>query len=979
MKRLFTFLLFLFLAVGAKAQTSFPSYFNWCQTGNVPALLSGLSSTNTLQGSYPACTVTVYLAGTQTVATIYSNSTGTAKANPFTANTDGSYSFFAATGFYDVKMSGGNNGGFPSPGFFTIPSVTLGSTSGGGGGGGGTILGTTTANLGVGAANALNTLAPVPEVNYKTTSGNTAFACQEDQNRGDWDVRCTRNGTNWATNPSQALINTIQAAVCARIGGGPLPIIHIPAGTYTIGGNISLPPGVDVEGTGSSEYGSETVLNTSDPTKAMFTHVGSQVFTCNGVPTTVNQGGGELGNLTLNGGGITSPNDVGLINNTGGATNEYIHNISFTGFGGPGRILGAGANGQNSRGSHIFFAADLGWYMFSGAYNTSGFTDTGAHCAMELYDLDSRWDHLEGTGYIPTSDLGYYNRYNLIGACFGGGGPNNWIKDSYIQFFPRNIYVANVNNGGQLIEGNRLDYSWWESISITAGTFVTNNLIQGFDTSPTLNPANFATNPGGVTTDANAAAIKVYQPFGLGSVIEPNSIGAGNYAQWPVYNVWSSTNTLNGATTTIDLPGATPGTIGGQIGGDSGAGNVGADVVRSMRQTTSGNHANTGPTIHFQGFAHTYLNDTSATNYTGADGIFPDTYVTVDIRSTNDTITAGSAVTLCGGVSSINSGIHWFYTYDTTIIKEVCPSSGSGTGTIAGSGTVGKIPIFVTNSTTIGNSHLDETTNPGYDTFIQGLFINDGTSFGGGNSWTEGNVPTGVVGPAAGKDVTYADVVAHWMLFNPNNTSWYAYTGVLNSTPFTSGNCVQATGPYTMATVSAPCGTGGGGGTGNFAATTAGTAAASQLLLQYVGGVGKLQAYSANNTAVGSFTLQLSTADGTTTNSFPMQCTSTGCTFNTPSFFTATLRPNQTITTVNCSTSGTVTFAQPFAGTAYRSANAHLAACVGTASYTYPNGFTYAPFVSGSATAAVSSATTTVLSINAASSTTGFVKVEEQD
>jgi len=53
-------------------------------------------------------TVTIYVAGTATVATIYSDNGVTAQANPFTTTIDGVVSFYAANGVYDIvyKKSG---------------------------------------------------------------------------------------------------------------------------------------------------------------------------------------------------------------------------------------------------------------------------------------------------------------------------------------------------------------------------------------------------------------------------------------------------------------------------------------------------------------------------------------------------------------------------------------------------------------------------------------------------------------------------------------------------------------------------------------------------------------------------------------------------------------------------------------------------------------------------------------------------------
>jgi hypothetical protein len=100
-----------FCALGARAQTA--SIQNHCYLGGTQAKTSGLPSTNYLQGIVPSCTVTVYLTGTQTKATIYADSSSTPLANPFTANIKtavdpGGWIFWASTSqLYDVVLSGG--------------------------------------------------------------------------------------------------------------------------------------------------------------------------------------------------------------------------------------------------------------------------------------------------------------------------------------------------------------------------------------------------------------------------------------------------------------------------------------------------------------------------------------------------------------------------------------------------------------------------------------------------------------------------------------------------------------------------------------------------------------------------------------------------------------------------------------------------------------------------------------------------------
>jgi len=109
----------------------------FCQTGAQNVVTQGLNSTTHVQRSYPSCTVAVYLTGTTTLATIYSDPLSTPLANPFTANTDGSFGFWAApsansSGCYDVTISGGNPGDqLSAP--FTFAGVCLGVGGGGGG------------------------------------------------------------------------------------------------------------------------------------------------------------------------------------------------------------------------------------------------------------------------------------------------------------------------------------------------------------------------------------------------------------------------------------------------------------------------------------------------------------------------------------------------------------------------------------------------------------------------------------------------------------------------------------------------------------------------------------------------------------------------------------------------------------------------------------------------------------------------------
>ena len=148
----------LIIALPVSAQT----VQNHCYVGGTKTAVSGINSTNYQLGIIPACTVTVYLTGTQTLATIYTAGGG-ALLNPFTANTSasldpGGWIFTASSGQgLDIVMSGG--GGNPScttaPNCYTSP-VTLTDVFPSGGGGGG--------------------VTPAPPLGSNQIAGNTGLA-----------------------------------------------------------------------------------------------------------------------------------------------------------------------------------------------------------------------------------------------------------------------------------------------------------------------------------------------------------------------------------------------------------------------------------------------------------------------------------------------------------------------------------------------------------------------------------------------------------------------------------------------------------------------------------------------------------------------------------------------------------------------------------------------------------------------------------
>jgi hypothetical protein len=181
----------------------------YCEKGGQTVTVFGLVSTTTVQRSYASCTVTVYATGGTTLSTLYSDNSGTSKANPFTADTDGYWSFYAADGRYDVKFSGG---GIATP--FTRSDFLLGGS--GSGGGGITSLG--------GLTGATQTF--VNDTNVTMTSATTAHTL-------GWTglLAVARGGTGAATFTANGVVfGSGTSALGVTAAGAAYQPLRVPAG-----------------------------------------------------------------------------------------------------------------------------------------------------------------------------------------------------------------------------------------------------------------------------------------------------------------------------------------------------------------------------------------------------------------------------------------------------------------------------------------------------------------------------------------------------------------------------------------------------------------------------------------------------------------------------------------------------------------------------------------------------------------------------
>jgi hypothetical protein len=226
------------LAVCPLAHSQFFAVSGNCELPGQAALTSGLAQSGTqplttgspttgsgVIASFPQCQVTVYPANSNIPvpsANIHSDSTGDPLGNPFTANEDGSWVFYAAQACYDVVLSSGTTPASKMP----APKTLSGKCAGQGTGTGGTVtnVGNGTGITG-GPITGSGTLSITPSFRLPQTCSNGQVPTW-DSATSLFDI-CTSAGTGTVTSIANG----------TGLTGGPIT----GTGTLAIAGSYQLP------------------------------------------------------------------------------------------------------------------------------------------------------------------------------------------------------------------------------------------------------------------------------------------------------------------------------------------------------------------------------------------------------------------------------------------------------------------------------------------------------------------------------------------------------------------------------------------------------------------------------------------------------------------------------------------------------------------------------------------------------------------
>lgn len=490
------------------AFAQYPNAQGWCEDGAQNVITSGLTSSSTVQGSFPQCTVTISIHGGG-LATIYSNDSGTPLANPFTANTNGQWQFFALTGAYDIALSGA---GFPTT--ITYLEVNIGF---GGGGGGGSVASVSCTGLTplYTCAVANPTTNPAISFGLSNAAGNTIFG------------NCS--GVTGA--PSYcAITSAMLPSGPATIGGSiASPQVAFGSGANTISGSnaltwsgsaLSLTGSLLFPGTGSGSGSISVAAAAGTPCTIL-------------LPTTSPSAGQFLSSAAPSTGNCqsswaTPSTAVTGCTTTGGVAFEN----------GTANTLGCG--------STLVLTTAFGQQLtMTGA--SAGFVVNSAGSTTELSNMGS------GGGWAITSSLTGIE--NLLTNGAGGGITTG-------QFGPLNLGLVTTGVSGKINFTGKTSGQASISIADAAGTPCTILLPT---TSPSANQVLSSAAPSGgscqtswAASGAGSSSLSAITPATAG-----NTIANGNNG----LQIWNWAPTSNQASFQIgETTAATGGTLGSQFG-----------------------------------------------------------------------------------------------------------------------------------------------------------------------------------------------------------------------------------------------------------------------------------------------------------------------------------------------------------------------------------------------------------------------------